>query len=101
MVTHPLHHPLKQTFCGGNQSEGGRAFGMCRNSCSGEGATPLVAGTAATSYTDTNLADGITHYYALVAHGYNGNSQASNEASAIPYGDPVVTVTAGDVEALR
>jgi len=44
-----------------------------------------VANTAGTTYTDTNLLDGSTYYYIVIAYGSGGPSLASPAANATPF----------------
>lgn len=59
-----------------------------------------VTGHATTSFVDTNLVNGRTYYYYVVAVNYYGASEPSNTVSCTPYGPPGVptglTGTTGD-----
>lgn len=67
-------------------SSGGAAvtgYDIYRGTSSGaESPTPLAAGVAGTSYTDTAVTNGTTYFYYVKAVNSVGQSPASNEASA-------------------
>jgi fibronectin type 3 domain-containing protein len=64
-------------------SVGGTSFNIKRATTSGAEVT-IVTGVSTTSYTDTGLTDGTTYYYVVTAVNANGESLASDEASATP-----------------
>src|ERR1035437_1714506 len=70
-------------------SSGATNYNIKRSTSSGVETT--VAGTASTSYTDTNLLDGITYYYVVSALNTSGESQNSGEGSATPLFSPTPT----------
>jgi autotransporter-associated beta strand protein len=65
-------------------STGATNYILKRGTSSGNETTVVLANYTGTSYTDTNLVDGTTYYYIVVATGVGGASPKSPEASATP-----------------
>jgi fibronectin type 3 domain-containing protein len=65
----------------------------------GEGTTPYATGVTSTTYIDTNVTNGTTYFYTVVADNAGGLSAPTNEASATPSYPPStptnVTATGG------
>jgi sugar lactone lactonase YvrE len=62
-----------------------------RSNTSGSG-YGIIATTAGTSFTDTNIQDGTTYYYVAQAIGVGGESPISAQVSAIPLFSPPPTI---------
>jgi len=76
-----------------NASSGATSYHVKRSTTSGSGYTQIAA-PAVTSYTDTGLSNGTTHYYVVSALNAAGESANSAQASAKPAGAaPDVTIT--------
>ncbi len=78
-----------------NASLGATNYNVKRSITNGVETT--IAGTTGTSYSDTNLLDGTTYYYAVSALNVGGEGQNSTEVSATPLFSPAptnLTVTA-------
>ncbi len=57
-----------------------------------DGTFSTVAGTSASSYTDTNIVDNTTYYYVISAANSGGTSLDSDQASATPLFSPPPTI---------
>jgi hypothetical protein len=87
--------PVNLTTTAGNQqvalawtaSTGATSYNVKRAATNG-GPYTKVASPAGTSYTDTNVTNGITYYYVVTAVGAGGESPNSNQASATPNATP-------------
>ncbi|HLJ56319.1 MAG TPA: malectin domain-containing carbohydrate-binding protein [Chthonomonadaceae bacterium] len=66
-------------------SSGATGYSVLRGTTSG-GPYTAVGQTAATSYTDTGLANGTTYYYVVRATNGSSQSGSSNQASVVPNG---------------
>jgi len=60
------------------------SYTVRRASVSGGPYVTVASGVTATSYTDTNLANGVTYYYVVDADNASGESTHSNEVRATP-----------------
>jgi fibronectin type 3 domain-containing protein len=87
----PTPEPAGLTASGGNAqvalswtaAPGAASYNICRSTSSGgEGTTPYRTGVTAPSFTDTNLANGMTYYYQVSAVNSAGESARSSEVSA-------------------
>jgi fibronectin type 3 domain-containing protein len=68
-----------------NASSGATSYNLFRSTASGgEGATPIVSGIAATSFTNTGLVNGTAYFYRVAAVNNFGASVQSAEVSATP-----------------
>jgi fibronectin type 3 domain-containing protein len=68
-----------------NASSGATSYNVFRSTTSGgEGTTPIASGIAATSFTNTGLANGTTYFYKVAAVNRVGASGQSIEVSATP-----------------
>jgi len=67
-----------------SSSAGATNYILKRGTSSGNETTIVLANYTGTSYTDTNLVDGTTYYYIVIATGSGGTSPSSPEASATP-----------------
>src|SRR5437879_1550209 len=67
-----------------NSSTGASSYNVLRSTTSGGPYTSIVAGLAATSYTDTGLTNSTTYYYVVQAVNSAGTSANSNQVSATP-----------------
>ncbi|MGO8673382.1 MAG: fibronectin type III domain-containing protein [Capsulimonadaceae bacterium] len=66
-------------------SDGATSFTVYRSTTAGgEGKSPVAAGIAANSYTDTGLSNGTPYYYTVAAVNAGGESLPSPEASVTP-----------------
>jgi cellulose 1,4-beta-cellobiosidase len=79
-------------------SSGAASYNIYRGTtASGESATPYKTGVTTTTYSDTNVTNGITYYYEATAVNSNSSveSPKSNETSATPLATPtILTATA-------
>jgi hypothetical protein len=66
-----------------SSSSGATSYEIYRGTSSG-GETLLVSGITTTTYTDTNVTNGTTYYYKVVAVNGSGLSSYSNEANDFP-----------------
>jgi Ricin-type beta-trefoil lectin domain-like/Fibronectin type III domain/PQQ enzyme repeat len=74
-----------QVFLSWTPSSGAASYSVYRGTSSGgEANAPIVSGVTATTYTDTNLANGTTYYYTVTATNSAGTSPGSNEANGAP-----------------
>ena len=68
-----------------NAGAGATSYNVFRStSTGGESTTPVASGIAATSFTDTGLANGTTYFYKVAALNSFGASAQSTEVSATP-----------------
>jgi fibronectin type 3 domain-containing protein len=68
-----------------NASGGATSYNLYRSTTpGGEGTTPIVSGIAATSFTNSGLANGTAYFYRLAAVNGMGTSVQSAEVSATP-----------------
>lgn len=63
---------------------GATSYTVMRATASGGPYTAIAAGVTGTSYTDTDVTNGTTYYYVVIAVNGDGDSEYSNEASATP-----------------
>ncbi|WP_438444164.1 pectinesterase family protein [Gorillibacterium sp. sgz5001074] len=63
-------------------------YNVLRSELPGGPYTPVIEGTADTSYTDRNLIPGMTYYYVVTAVNEHGSSFHSSEANATAEGEP-------------
>jgi fibronectin type 3 domain-containing protein len=68
-----------------NAVSGADGYTVKRAASSGGPYTDLAVATPVTTYVDTGLADGVTWFYAVVAHGLPGTGTASPPVSATTY----------------
>jgi O-glycosyl hydrolase len=68
-------------------------YNVKRATSSGGPYTTIANGVALPEYFDTSVSNGQTYYYIVTAVNGNGESAASNQASAIPNTPPVVNAT--------
>src|SRR5437879_13631633 len=67
-----------------NSATGATSYNVLRSTTNGGPYTSIVAGLAATSYTDTGLTNSTTYYYVVQAVTSAGKSPNSNQVSATP-----------------
>jgi predicted phage tail protein len=82
-----------------NASSGATSYNLFRSTASGgEGATPIVSGIAATSFTNTGLINGTAYFYKVAAVNNFGASVQSIEVSATPSVGPsgVISIACGN-----
>ena len=75
----------QQVFLLWNAAGGATSYNLYRSTSPGaEGTTPYATGITSATYTDTNVANGVTYYYEIAAVNASGVSGNSNESSATP-----------------
>ena len=73
-----------QVSLGWGVSEGAVTYTIKRSLTEG-GPYTVIGSVYGTTYTDTNVENGITYYYVVTAVNNDGESDPSNEASAMPF----------------
>ena len=68
-----------------NVSAGAEHYRVYRSTTSGSYGAPIASGLTDPSYVDSDVVNNTTYYYTVSAVNINGESDFSNEASAIPH----------------